>query len=322
MKLPLSLAAMLLSLGVFCDVTRPSSVTNQVMPETTIRVPVGGNTWVQNPAGKTSVITKKGIENWTQTELQFATYLRINRPGTIKIALNAKTSGESKLQVSLNGRKKVVTVSGETFRYYDAGEWTVSDTGYLRINLAGLSKTRQRFAEVSDYEVSGTAVNEKTAYVKNDEGNFFYWGRRGPSVHLTFPFGDSINAKWFYNEVTVPKGSDVTGSYFMACGFGEGYFGMQVNSPTERRILFSVWSPFSTDDPKSIPQDQRISLLKKGEGVYTGEFGNEGSGGQSFLRYNWKAGETYKFLLKGEPDGDSHTSYTAYFLRRKSETGC
>ncbi len=99
----------------------------------------------------------------------------------------------------------------------------------------------------------------------------------------------------------------------MANGFGEGYFGIQVNSATERRILFSVWSPFSTDDPKSIPEDQRIAMLKKGEGVHAGEFGNEGSGGQSYLRFPWKAGNTYGFLLRGVPDGNNNTTYTAYF---------
>jgi hypothetical protein len=62
-----------------------------------------------------------------------------------------------------------------------------------------------------------------------------------------------------------------------------------------------------------IPDEQKIKLLKKGADVYTGEFGNEGSGGQSFLRYNWKAGTTYKFLLHGLPDGTGSTIYTAYF---------
>lgn len=28
--------------------------------------------------------------------------------------------------------------------------------------------------------------------------------------------------------------------YYMACGWHRGYLGMQVNSPTERRIIFSV----------------------------------------------------------------------------------
>ena len=132
-------------------------------------------------------------------------------------------------------------------------------------------------------------------------------------MHLNYPFADSIKAEWFYNEITVPVGQDVIGSYYMANGFGEGYFGIQVNSSTERRVLFSVWSPFSTDDPKSIPEDQRIIMLKKGEAVHAGEFGNEGSGGQSYLRFPWKAGLTYRFLLRGVPDNNNNTTYTAYF---------
>jgi hypothetical protein len=101
----------------------------------------------------------------------------------------------------------------------------------------------------------------------------------------------------------------------MSNGFGEGYFGMQVNSATERRILFSIWSPFTTNDPNSIPPSDRVALLKKGVGVTTGEFGNEGSGGQSYLKFNWRAGTTYKFLVRGLPSGlDNSTTYTAYFL--------
>ena len=55
-------------------------------------------------------------------------------------------------------------------------------------------------------------------------------------------------------------------------------------------------------------------MLKKGKDVTTGEFGNEGSGGQSYLRYNWIAGNTYKFLLHGMPQKDNTTTYTAYFF--------
>ncbi|MEP7376948.1 MAG: DUF3472 domain-containing protein [Chitinophagaceae bacterium] len=89
---------------------------------------------------------------------------------------------------------------------------------------------------------------------------------------------------------------------------------MQVNSSTERRILFSVWSPFNTDDPKQIPADKKIILLKKGKGIHAGEFGNEGSGGQSYLKYNWKAGNTYKFLIHGQPVENNYTNYMAYFF--------
>ena len=95
--------------------------------------------------------------------------------------------------------------------------------------------------------------------------------------------------------------------------FGEGYFGIQVNSSTERRILFSIWSPFQTDDPSEIPDEDKIKLLKKGAGVTTGEFGNEGSGGQSYKVFNWKTEVKYGFLLGAKPTGNGDTDYIAYF---------
>jgi len=92
-----------------------------------------------------------------------------------------------------------------------------------------------------------------------------HWGRRGPSGslwHVGISGVEKID--YFYSELTVPAGMDTVGSYFMAAGYNKGYFGMQVNSETERRILFSVWSPFVTDDPNEIPEDQRIKKMRAG----------------------------------------------------------
>jgi len=118
--------------------------------------------------------------------------------------------------------------------------------------------------------------------------------------------------EYFYNEILVPEGEDKIGSYYMSNGFGEGYCGIQVNSKTERQILFSVWSPFVTNYPDSIPIDQNIELLEKGLNVYAGKFGGEGSGGQSRRKYDWKAGEVVKILTRVRPNGDNSTTYTAW----------
>ncbi|WP_372645954.1 DUF3472 domain-containing protein, partial [Ancylomarina sp.] len=156
----------------------------------------------------------------------------------------------------------------------------------------------------------GEATSTGTDFVKED----FYWGRRGPSVHLSYTVPEETgDIRWFYNEIEVPEGNDVVGSYYMANGFGEGYFGIQVNSEIERRILFSVWSPYVTDNPNDIPEDEKIKLLKKGDEVKIGEFGDEGSGGQSYKVYNWKAEHKYRFLLGAKPGVDNSTDYTAYF---------
>jgi hypothetical protein len=166
------------------------------------------------------------------------------------------------------------------------------------------------YASISDILIGGPASEGKVYFIKDD----FYFGRRGPSVHLRYDIPEKASdIVWFYNEITIPAGNDVEGSYFMANGFTDGYFGIQVNSPVERRILFSVWSPYKSDNPGEIPDDCKIILLKKGENVVAGEFGNEGSGGQSYRKYMWKADQTYLFLLKGEPSVNNSTDYTAYF---------
>jgi hypothetical protein len=188
---------------------------------------------------------------------------------------------------------------------YFISTYNIKDTGYVNLTLTG--------REIETITVSGAATRD-AGFVPNNEGNFFYWGRRGPSVHLNYPLPEGTNAEWFYNEVFVPSGYDIQGSYFMANGFSQGYFGMQVNSPTERHILFSIWSPFKTDDPKNIPDSQKIVLVDKGPNVHAGEFGNEGSGGQSYLNYPWKTGTTYRFLIHAQPREHNTTQFTAWFF--------
>ncbi|MBO0948049.1 DUF3472 domain-containing protein [Fibrella forsythiae] len=278
------------------------------------RVPLGGNSWIRTATGKAATLTKDGLSDWTNPANSIDTYVRFEKAGMVRLSTYLRVpTGKSRLRVSLMGQSKEVDVQGADLAEHELGIWPVTKPGYVTISLQGISKTGKTFADVTDVGISGEPVDEQTSFVRTNDGNFFHWGRRGPSVHLRYPLPADTEAEWFYNEVTVPTGNDVIGSYYMANGFGEGYFGMQVNSPTERRILFSVWSPFQTDDPKSIPDDQKIRLARKGTGVITNDFGKEGAGGQSFLRYNWQAGQTYKFLLHAQPGPDSYTTYTAYF---------
>jgi hypothetical protein len=300
-------------------------------------IPLGGNTW-SSMGGR---IDTTGIVGWSDSSEWFDTWLRVTKTGKLRVWIVAGVGdGRSRLQIGLGGKETViwlggketviwlegkdtviglggketvVEVMGKEGRRYDAGTFTIRDTGYQCIRIRGLSRTGAYFAQIPAIIVQGEPLSGQTAFVPNNEGNFFHWGRRGPSVHLNYALPAGIAAEWFYNEVTVPEGKDVQGSYFMACGFAQGYFGMQVNSPTERHILFSVWSPFETDDPGAIPDSQRILLSRKGDGVHAGVFGSEGSGGQSYLNYLWKAGHSYGFLLHAKPAGRGYTEFTAWF---------
>jgi hypothetical protein len=129
------------------------------------------------------------------------------------------------------------------------------------------------------------------------------------SVHLGYPAPEGTA---FYNEVAVEKSSE--GTYFMVCGWSKGYFGIQEQGKGKKVLIFSVWDPTAGNDPKKVDEADRVKMLHKDDAVRVGRFGNEGTGGQSFLDFDWKAGETYKFLVTAKPDGDRRAAYAGYFF--------
>ncbi len=275
-------------------------------------VPFGGNAYVTKAAGDSP---RRGGQQWADKDAVISFYFRVDKATEVDLALRAKVpQGRSKIRAEVAKKRFEVELKDEETSDVALGRIRADGPGYVRVDLQGLRKSGPVFAEIEGLLVTPASSGAKLAYVKDNEGNRFYWGRRGPSVHLSYPLPEQKTIEWFHNEITVPEGDDPIGSYFMANGFGEGYFGIQVNGPEERRVLFSVWSPFSTDNPRDIPEDQRIVLLAKGKDVRTGEFGNEGSGGQSYLIYPWKAGTTYRFLNRARPDGEGNTIYTAWFF--------
>jgi hypothetical protein len=136
--------------------------------------------------------------------------------------------------------------------------------------------------------------------------------RNAASVHLSYPVPPETKVAAFYCEMTGLE--DPTATYYMACGWHRGYFGMQVNSPTERRIIFSVWDSGNEGvDRNKVAVEDRVTLVAKGEGVYSGDFGNEGTGGHSHLKYPWRTGETQRFLVTAKPVDDTHTIYSGFY---------
>jgi hypothetical protein len=131
--------------------------------------------------------------------------------------------------------------------------------------------------------------------------------RAARSVHLHYAAPDGT---LFYNEATVEQSQ--RGSYFCACGFRHGYFGIQELDNGKKVVLFSVWDPGDRQNPNEVEQEKRVELLYKGDGVRAGRFGGEGTGGQSFFDYPWKTGETCRFLVRATVEGDK-TAFAAYF---------
>lgn len=140
--------------------------------------------------------------------------------------------------------------------------------------------------------------------------------RQCRSIHLGY--AKSVDDPCYaYIDLSVEKSSP--GSYFCALGFHMGYIGMQELADGKKVIIFSVWEPNNGEVEKNVPENMRVKLIRKGEGVRSSRFGGEGTGGQSFYDYDWKISEKVSFLVKSIRVNDTTTRYTGYFYNNKAK---
>lgn len=273
-------------------------------PATTATVELAGNAFITS-GNEGAVINERGLAGWSNPDAVASTYFRVAAPGTVQVALDASLAdgGNSTIRVKINGAPFDVKLAGKDRKTYAVGTVNVPAAGYVKVDMQGLSRVKATFGDVAALKVTSNAA---LTYA-NDPANY-YWSRRGPSVHMGYTV--PANTEYFYNEMTIPKGQDAIGSYFMANGFGQGYMGIQVKSTSERWILFSVWDA---------DNGAKTTLVSKGAGVVDNAFGGEGTGGQTYLSYNWTAGTTYRFITRARPDGKGGSDYSAWFFA--PETG-
>lgn len=273
-------------------------------PATTATVELAGNAFITS-GNEGAVINERGLAGWSNPDAVASTYFRVAGPGPVQVALDASLAdgGNSTIRVKINGAPFDVKLAGKDRKTYAVGTVNVPAAGYVKVDMQGLSRVKATFGDVAALKVTSNAA---LTYA-NDPANY-YWSRRGPSVHMGYTV--PANTEYFYNEMTIPKGQDAIGSYFMANGFGQGYMGIQVKSTSERWILFSVWDA---------DNGAKTTLVSKGAGVVDNAFGGEGTGGQTYLSYNWMAGTTYRFITRARPDGKGGSDYSAWFFA--PETG-
>ena len=134
--------------------------------------------------------------------------------------------------------------------------------------------------------------------------------RAARSVHWGWPAPD---AELFTTSMVVDQ--SVPGSYFMACGWNTGYFGIQELANKRKVIIFSVWDPSKGDDPNAVTPEQRVECLFNDPEMRIRRFGGEGTGGQCMGDFPWQLGETNRFLVRTKVEGEK-TAYTGYVLQK------
>ncbi|MFN3299158.1 MAG: DUF3472 domain-containing protein [Sediminibacterium sp.] len=281
------------------------------LPAQTVLIPA--YTGYAVPAEKEEIqlfSTKNGLQNWVNPHQKISWFFYIKNPGELQLSLlSTKINTGSTIEIAVAGKTfRTKMVSGAALKKTAVGKVIITDTGFYSITISSINKVGKSIANIQSLELKGPAT----------EGMHFnpVERRNAASVHLKYPISDSTKAMAFYNEIIVPEGADHLYSYYMACGFKRGYFGIQVNSPTERRVIFSVWDAGNEAiDRNKVPDSNKVKLLAKGYNVVANDFGNEGTGGHSHFVYPWKSGEKYQFMVFALTDSaKASTIYSGYFF--------
>jgi Domain of unknown function (DUF3472)/Domain of unknown function (DUF5077) len=272
-------------------------------------ITVPGSTAYIAPDTRAGHVSKIGITGWHDASQRVLWFGDLKTTGSLTAAVTVKVQpGQtSRLALTIDGHSTEATVENGVANF---GSFKIAKTGYTRFELSSLNGNAD-VGNVTALILDGAAT--KDAHFNLEPR------RNAASVHLMYPTPKDAKITLFYNEVTAVE--DPVASFYMACGFSRGYFGMQVNSATERRIIFSVWDAGkgqSAKDRSSVAADDQTQLLAKGDGVAASVFGNEGTGGHSHLVYPWKTGTVQKFVVQVKPEG-THTVYSGFWFHPEQQ---
>ncbi len=251
-----------------------------------------------------------GISRWSDPSTQIRWYGNLQRIGKLTVKVAVRLPKDRPMQYRMTVANQTMTANaqgaGDDDVTVDFGEVEINEPGYHTFLLEATGNRRGDQGNVRALVLDGEPTIE-SHFNLNPR-------RNAASVHLAYPVEKGVEVSAFYCEMTGIE--DPLWTYYMACGWHRGYFGMQVNSPTERRIIFSVWdSGNEADSRDKVEQENRVTLIDKGKDVFSGDFGNEGTGGHSHLKFPWKTGEKQRFLVTAEPVDSTSTIFSGHYFR-------
>ncbi len=293
-------------------------VENNLISDIIYRIPTAGNSWIYNSDNFiwTDMVDDDGIRHWRNKDMSIRTFFYCEKAGKISLGIRGKVEMNwSKLFVKIDNQSTFVKLSNRQMNDIWVGDFDIDEAGYHCVEISGLKKRSRVYADINDILIKPLDAN-KISYINDD----FVFGRRGatPNLFYIVPERCPQNIEWFYSEAMVPDSQDVAGCYYAIEGFDGGYFGIQVNHLSKKQFIFSIWSPYVTDNPSEIPEEYRVTCLRKRDSVLVRDFGDEGSGLQSFKIFEWKTNIKYGFLVGARPNRDNTTDFVAYFYDPES----
>lgn len=132
------------------------------------------------------------------------------------------------------------------------------------------------------------------------------------SVHLVY---DAVQADMYYAEMRIDQTTD--NSFFVPCAWENGYFGLQqFNGEDKRAFNFAVWN---RPDNRIAEPEKAVEVLYSNPTVVVKKLAGKGDGVQCMRQMDWMTGETNRFAVQAQIQGDK-TAYTAWLFDTKTRT--
>jgi hypothetical protein len=259
-----------------------------------------------HPDPRGARVAADGISRWSDPATTIHWYGLVRTPGelTARVVIGGDPAAVPTMSLTVGDQTHAGRGADGDPTSVEFGTYRIDGKAHVPFVLR-LNEPATRAFRVDRLVVDGPAAAEAHFNLKER--------RNAASVHLAYPVEPDADVRGMHAEVTAVDAPVHT--FTMACGWHRGYFGMQVNSPTERRIIFSVWdSGGEAMDRRKVAAENRVRLVAKGEGVFAGDFGNEGTGGHSHLTFPWKTGEAQRFVVTSTPLADSRAIFAGYWF--------
>ena len=136
-------------------------------------VPMGGNAFHTAPKPSREGARRNGAIKWSSPKSVFSVYFRIDQPADFLLKIRASGSdGRSLLRVRIGEEVFEVAIEDSEKRVYDVGRIKVP-AGYVRVDLQGVDRTGETFADIYDLIVVSDTKALKVDYVKSNKGKCF-----------------------------------------------------------------------------------------------------------------------------------------------------
>lgn len=109
-------------------------LTCSIQATAQLAIPVGGNTFTNADETVQKLIDTTGISLWKNSSDSFITYFLVNNTSEIRLSIKAAAALPAIIQISIKDRSSTVAINSKTAKYYDAGVFRISDTGYIPVH--------------------------------------------------------------------------------------------------------------------------------------------------------------------------------------------